>query len=130
MPGFPFHHCVDVLKAIAFTVVNDATAGDVSSSSSSSDSEEEETDAAAAPKAPEWLHMAVYEYCPNGDLFNYLKKHPQVSKDVNFIKNLFVGLLSAMTVLTEAGYVHNDIKPENVLLDDELKPKLADFGSP
>lgn len=119
------------MKAIGFSVCNDSL--DSSEFDIEQEQEQENSREAAAAessplKAPEWLHMAVYEYCPNGDLFNYIKKHPNVSKDIVFIKKIFVGLLSALNQIHQLGFVHCDIKPENILLTEDMQPKVADFG--
>ena len=38
------------------------------------------------------------------------------------------GLLSALSVVHEAGIVHRDVKPNNILIDDRGSPILCDFG--
>jgi serine/threonine protein kinase len=131
---------VDILRAIAFTVVKDNELNHASGSESDSvsqdawgsDSEDDDVapiSTATQTRAPEWLNMAVYEYCPNGDLFSFTKRNPAVVRNVNFLKNLFVGLLSGLAAISEAGFVHCDIKPENILLDSDLTPKIGDFGA-
>jgi mitogen-activated protein kinase kinase kinase 1 len=37
-------------------------------------------------------------------------------------------LLHALKIMHDKGYVHRDIKLENILLDENFKPKVADFG--
>jgi cyclin-dependent kinase-like len=38
------------------------------------------------------------------------------------------GLLCALKFLGKAGVMHRDIKPNNVLVDEDLKIKICDFG--
>lgn len=38
-------------------------------------------------------------------------------------------LASAVDALHEAGYVHGDLKPSNILADEKVRPKIIDFGT-
>jgi protein kinase A len=66
------------------------------------------------------------EYCPGGELFQRLgKKHsfsPPVAKF--YITEVFV----ALEHVQSHGLVYRDLKPENVMLDEEGHCKLVDFG--
>lgn len=64
----------------------------------------------------------VMEYCPNGDLRNYVKHHK-----VDFVK-IGVDVLSGLRDLHNEGKVHRDLKPENVLLRENCSAVLTDFG--
>lgn len=72
--------------------------------------------------------MAVYEYCANGDLLTYLSKNESKKADIRFLQNIFTGVAKALVNIHSLGYVHCDIKPDNILLDASGTPKIADFG--
>ncbi|RAL37738.1 hypothetical protein DM860_000432 [Cuscuta australis] len=76
--------------------------------------------------------MLVYEYMPNKSLDCHIyepSKRVQLNweKRVQIIKGIIQGLIyiqeySAFTV------IHRDLKASNILLDDEMKPRISDFG--
>ena len=70
-----------------------------------------------------WL---VLEFCVGGDLLTLLrqdKKLPETS-----IHDIGRDLLSALHALHSNGIVHCDLKPSNVLLDENGRVKLGGFG--
>jgi serine/threonine protein kinase len=75
----------------------------------------------------------VYDYMPNGSLDAYLFKNSSSTKVLSWSQRFGVAVCVArgLTYLHEKCrecIIHCDIKPENILLDDELCAKLADFG--
>ena len=66
------------------------------------------------------------EYCPNGELLNYIvsKKRLAEGEAKVYLKHALDGL----SFMHSRGIVHRDIKPENVLIDMEGHAKLSDFG--
>lgn len=68
----------------------------------------------------------VTEYCKQGEIFDYLLAHKQLAESE--ARRLFRQLLSAVDYIHSLGFVHRDIKLENVLLDSMFHVKLADFG--
>ncbi|TKY63817.1 putative receptor protein kinase ZmPK1 [Spatholobus suberectus] len=72
--------------------------------------------------------MLVYEYMENGSLANNL---PSNALDWSKRYNIAVGMAQGLAYLHEEcleWILHCDIKPQNILLDSDYQPKVADFG--
>ncbi|KAK7377201.1 hypothetical protein VNO80_02622 [Phaseolus coccineus] len=74
----------------------------------------------------------VYEFMPNGSLDKFL-----FSKEINIhlsyedIYNISIGVARGIAYLhhgCEMQILHFDIKPHNILLDENFIPKISDFG--
>ena len=81
------------------------------------------------------LHGKIYiimEYCSNGDLSAYIRKHRKsrtyIAEEV--IWTVLVQILLALQYChkKDPQVLHRDLKPSNVLLTDDDTVKLADFG--
>jgi eukaryotic-like serine/threonine-protein kinase len=68
----------------------------------------------------------VMEYVENGSLADRLEKPDSlpVGEATTLFREIAVGLMHAHS----KGVLHCDLKPANVLLDQDGKPRLADFG--
>lgn len=68
----------------------------------------------------------VMDFIVSGSLEDELAREPRISVDkaVDIFKECAVGLLH----LHGKGILHCDLKPGNILLDQDHKPRLADFG--
>ncbi|TVU41453.1 hypothetical protein EJB05_14970, partial [Eragrostis curvula] len=73
--------------------------------------------------------LLCYEYLPRGSLDNYLYGASH-EIDWNLRFNIIQGICQGLQFLHELQrpIVHMDLKPGNILLDDNLIPKIADFG--
>ncbi|XP_041971909.1 citron rho-interacting kinase-like [Aricia agestis] len=75
------------------------------------------------------IHLyLVMELCNGGDLASLLgrRNNPLSEKDAAFY---IAEVAHALKALHAMGYVHRDVKPENILLDRCGHIKLGDFGS-
>jgi hypothetical protein len=72
-------------------------------------------------------HLLVLELCVNGELLKFVQ-----TETANHSTELLVGILkdaaAGMRYLTTKHFVHRDVAARNVLLGDEHRAKIADFG--
>lgn len=67
----------------------------------------------------------VLEYLPGGALEDRLRSGPLPDAETEAIA---AGIAAGLAHAHARGVVHRDLKPTNVLFDEEGRPKLADFG--
>ncbi|XP_073487546.1 rho-associated protein kinase 1 isoform X2 [Aquarana catesbeiana] len=72
-----------------------------------------------------YLYM-VMEYMPGGDLVNLMSNYDVPEKWARFYTAEVVLSLDAIHSM---GFIHRDVKPDNMLLDKSGHLKLADFGT-
>jgi serine/threonine-protein kinase len=70
-------------------------------------------------------YYLAMEYLPGGSLEDRLKQGPLPMKEV---VGIAVDLCEALAYAHDKGVVHCDIKPANVLFDEEGEVRLGDFG--
>ena len=68
----------------------------------------------------------VSELAPNGELFDYVQKAGSLSEPQ--ARQIMVQFISGVEHIHKAGFVHRDLKLENVLFDNDCKVKIIDFG--
>ncbi|RPD56019.1 kinase-like protein [Lentinus tigrinus ALCF2SS1-6] len=69
----------------------------------------------------------VLDLAPHGDLADLVKKYGSLS--LQCARWYAAQIVDTILWIHSKGIVHRDMKPENVLLDSDMRIKLTDFGS-
>ncbi|KAL8034462.1 hypothetical protein ABFX02_12G030400 [Erythranthe guttata] len=72
----------------------------------------------------------VYEFMPNKSLDKFISSK-ECSIDLETLYKIAIGVAKGLEYLhtgCNSRIVHFDIKPQNILLDEDLCPKISDFG--
>ncbi|KAM6924689.1 LOW QUALITY PROTEIN: NUAK family SNF1-like kinase 1 [Xenentodon cancila] len=70
--------------------------------------------------------VIVMEYASRGELYDYIQERRRLPEPE--ARSIFRQITSAVHYCHKNGVVHRDLKLENILLDQDLNVKLADFG--
>uniref|UniRef100_UPI003AB0A125 NUAK family SNF1-like kinase 1 n=1 Tax=Centroberyx gerrardi TaxID=166262 RepID=UPI003AB0A125 len=70
--------------------------------------------------------VIVMEYASRGELYDYVHERRRLPETE--ARDIFRQITSAVHYCHKNGVVHRDLKLENILLDQDLNVKLADFG--
>jgi len=74
----------------------------------------------------------IYEFMPNGSLDKYIySENPKAVLGWEKLYTIAIGIARGLEYLHHScntRIVHFDIKPQNILLDQDFHPKIADFG--
>ena len=72
----------------------------------------------------------IMEHAPKGNLYNLIKANKNEGLDKVLVANMMKDIISAIHYLHNLNppIIHRDIKPENILLTNDNKVKLTDFG--
>ncbi|XP_023643073.1 LEAF RUST 10 DISEASE-RESISTANCE LOCUS RECEPTOR-LIKE PROTEIN KINASE-like 2.4 isoform X7 [Capsella rubella] len=73
----------------------------------------------------------IYEFLENGSLDKFISENMSTKLDLTTLYGIALGVARGLEYLhygCKTRIVHFDIKPQNVLLDDNLSPKVSDFG--
>ena len=69
------------------------------------------------------------ELCTGMSIYHHIKKQPNQRLPENVCKHIFKQLVEATSYLHKKGYVHRDLKLDNILMDPASKRiKIIDFG--
>ncbi|KAJ6845539.1 rust resistance kinase Lr10-like isoform X1 [Iris pallida] len=76
-------------------------------------------------------HALLYEFMPNGSLEKLIFSTTLPRRRFDQLQEIAVGIARGVEYLHQGcdrRILHFDIKPHNVLLDRDLRPKISDFG--
>ncbi|TYG84071.1 hypothetical protein ES288_D01G220200v1 [Gossypium darwinii] len=76
-------------------------------------------------------NLLVYEYLPNGSLWDRLHSCHKMELNWKMRYAIAIGAAKGLEYLhhgCDRPVIHRDVKSSNILLDEEWKPRIADFG--
>ncbi|KAI3507135.1 hypothetical protein L1887_21935 [Cichorium endivia] len=77
---------------------------------------------------PENNFCVVSEYLKGGSLRSYLSKHRIKKLPYKTVVRFAIDIAKGLSYLHSRNVIHRDVKPENMLIDQQKTIKLADFG--
>ncbi|CAA7017133.1 unnamed protein product [Microthlaspi erraticum] len=73
----------------------------------------------------------IYEFMPNGSLDKFISENMSAKMEWETLYDIALGISRGLEYLHNrcvSRIVHFDIKPQNILMDKNLCPKISDFG--
>lgn len=82
-------------------------------------------------KGPKWEALLLLPFVENGSLWNLVEGLRDKNRFLpeEKILQIFQGICKGLKEIHSRGYAHRDLKPTNVLLEDNDRPVLMDLGS-
>ena len=71
--------------------------------------------------------VILMEFAKYGDLFCFLKKTGRLEE--RKLMKFFYKIIQSVYYLHSHKYAHRDIKPENIMISQNFRPLLGDFGA-
>ena len=73
----------------------------------------------------------IIENAENGDLHDFIESHRETGIHIpeDELWSIFLQCMQGLTYVHEMGVIHRDIKPGNILMDNNMTVKLGDFGT-
>ena len=68
----------------------------------------------------------IMEFSDKGDLHEYIKKHGKIPEIT--VKKFFIQIASGLHFLWCNNFIHRDLKPQNILINEKGVLKICDFG--
>jgi serine/threonine protein kinase len=68
------------------------------------------------------------ELCQGGEAFDYVVNQGRLDESAQSTKMMVWEIVDAIAYCHKHGFVHRDLKLENILLTDDLHVKIIDFG--
>ncbi|XP_037422874.1 probable ion channel POLLUX isoform X2 [Triticum dicoccoides] len=78
--------------------------------------------------AHEPIRILCFEYLHGGDLERHLSDEQPCGLDWQTCYKIIKGVCSGLNYLHSVNIYHLDLKPANILLDNNMMPKIGDFG--
>lgn len=76
-------------------------------------------------ETPKQLYL-IMEYADGGELFDYIVNKSKVEEIEAWL--IFQQIISGIDYIHKLNIVHRDMKPENLLLENDKTIKIVDFG--